>query len=199
MTDAALRVAALAIGLSCGPFAGPASGQIQDAPAEDIEPRIVGKRGTTSIGLAGFADRFFSPEEVLSASYTVQVDGARFFTERFAFRLGVAGTGTFGGDSAGDARAGAGAPAVHGMGGVLFYFTPRSLLSAYLGSEYWLQITSRAAGERGSVLGKAGIHATLSSRASVFVEAGAGTAVSRGSEGELLTRFVGQIGLRIKL
>ena len=171
------------------------------APSEETEPRIVGQPGTTTIGVAGFVDRFFSPEEVLPASYTVQVDGARFMTNRFALRVGIAGTGTFGGESDDDQPSGAGAPSVHGMGGVLFYFTPRSLLSLYIGSEYWLQITRRATSgsDNGSVLGKAGIHGTLSSRASFFLEAGAGAALTRGSEGELLTRFVGQIGLRIKL
>lgn len=173
----------------------------QEAPAgsEEIERRVVGAPGMASIGVAGFVDRFFfSSEEVMPATYTVQVDGARFLTSRIAVRLGVSGTGRFGGESD-DEPSGAGAPSLHGMSGVLFYFTPRSLLSLYVGSEYWLQITRRAASDRGSVLGKAGVHGTLSSRARFSVEAGAGAALTKGSEGELLTRFVGQVGLRIKL
>jgi hypothetical protein len=172
---------------------------VPGTPSEEIEPRIVGEPGTTSIGVAGFVDRFFSPETVLPANYTIQVDGARFLTNRFALRVGVAGTGTFGGESDTDEPTGAGAPSLHGMGGLLFYFTPKSLLSLYVGSEYWLQITRRASPDSGSVLGKAGLHGALSSRDSFFVEAGAGAALTRGSEGELLTRFVGQLGLRIKL
>ena len=202
MREAAMKIVVVTVCLLGAPGAATVFAQSRPvAPSEEIEPRIVGAPGTTMIGVAGFVDRFFSPEEVLPASYIVQVDGARFLTNRFAVRVGIAGTGTFGGESDDDGHSGARAPSVHGLGGVFFYFTPRSLLSLYLGSEYWLQITRRPAAisDNGSVVGKAGIQGTLSSRASFFVEAGAGAALTRGSEGELLTRFVGQVGLRIKL
>jgi hypothetical protein len=187
--------------LACLGSAGTASAQTAPAPplTEEVEPRVVGRQGMTSIGVAGFVDRVYSPEEIFTTNYTVHVDGARFITKRFAIRLGVAGTGAFGGDEDDDEPAGPGAPALHGSGGLLFYFTPDSMLSLYLGTEYSMQITRRSESDRGAVLGKAGIQGALSSRASFFIEGGFGAGVTRGSEGELLTRFVGQVGIRIKL
>jgi hypothetical protein len=169
------------------------------APAEDLEPRIVGKRGMTSIGFAGFFDRFYSPQDVFPTHYMVQVDGQRFVTRRFAVRLGVVGTSQFGGDADDEEPTGAAAAALHALGGVHFYFTPQSMVSLYLGTEYWMQITDRADSDWGSAVGKGGIQGALSSRVSFFFEAGFGSSLRRGSEGELLTRIVGQVGLRIKL
>jgi hypothetical protein len=171
--------------------------------SEDVEPRLIGRPGTTLIGFSGYVDRFFSNEEVFPANYLAQVDVCHFITKRFAIRAGAVGTGQFGGtEDDGDERpTGTGAPALHAAGGVLFYFTPESMISLYVGGEYWAQITQRAEGghDTGSVLGTAGIHAAISSRASVFVQGGVGANLSRGGEDELQTRFVAQMGLRFKL
>lgn len=169
--------------------------------SEEIEPRTVGRRGTMSIGIAGFADKFSSTENVFATNYVAQVDVCRFVTRRIAVRGGLVGSGRFGGsDDAEDALpAGSGAPAMQAAGGVLFYFTPQKLASFYLGGEYWAQITQRVAGDTGSLVGVAGIHATVSSRASLFIQGGFGSRIARGDEGELLTRVVAQLGLRIKL
>jgi hypothetical protein len=168
--------------------------------SEDVEPRVIGRPGTTLIGFSGFVDRFFSTEDVFPTNYVAQVDVCRFITKRFAVRVGAVGTGQFGGDdSTSDATTGTGAPALHASGGLLYYFTPASMISFYVGSEYWAQITRRAERDSGSVLGTAGIHAAISSRASVFMQGGMGANLTRGDHDELQTRFVAQMGLRIKL
>jgi hypothetical protein len=177
-----------------------AQDQVQ-TPSEDVEPRVIGRPGTTLVGFSGFAGRFFSTEDVFPTTYVAQVDVCRFLTKRFAVRAGAVGTGQFGGDED-DAEAlpsGTGAPALHAAGGVLFYFTPESMLSFYVGSEYWVQITQRAERDSGSVLGTAGFHAAISSRASFFVQGGVGANLTRGDDDELQTRFVAQMGLRFKL
>jgi hypothetical protein len=51
--------------------------------SEDIEPRIVGHKGTTQIGFAGFFDRVYSSEKLMPLNYTVQFDAGRFITKRF--------------------------------------------------------------------------------------------------------------------
>lgn len=169
--------------------------------SEDVEPRVIGRRGTTLVGVSGFAGRFFSSEELFPTTYVAQVDVCRFLTKRFAVRAGIVGTGQFGGteDDADALPSGTGAPAMHAAGGLLFYFTPESMLSFYVGSEYWAQITQRAERDSGSVLGTAGIHAAISSRASFFVQGGVGANLTRGDDDELQTRFVAQMGLRFKL
>jgi hypothetical protein len=169
--------------------------------SEEIEPRIVGRRGTMSVGISGFADKFASTENVFATNYVAQIDVCRFVTRRFAVRGGIVGSGRFGGDDSDDAAlpVGSGAPSMQAAGGVLFYFTPQKLASFYLGGEYWAQITQRVAGDTGSLVGVAGLHATLSSRASLFVQGGVGGRIARGDEGELLTRIVAQVGVRIKL
>ena len=169
--------------------------------SEDVEPRVIGRAGTTLLGFSGFANRFFSSEDVFPTNYVAQVDVCRFVTKRFAVRAGLVGTGQFGVDED-DANAlpsGTGAPALHASGGLLFYFTPDSMLSLYVGSEYWAQITQRAERDSGSLVGTAGIHAAISSRASFFVQGGVGANLTRGDDDELQTRFMAQMGLRIKL
>lgn len=198
----------VAISLACALAAaayGAVTARAQDdtaAPSttvdEEIEPRVVGRRGLTTIGFAGYLDRFFSPEEVLTGHYTVQVDGAHFLTGRIAVRGGVAGIGIFGGDDD-EGGSGPGAPALHGFGGALFYFTPSSLLSPYVGADYWLQLSRRAEGDAGVLFGIGGVHAVVSSRASAFLEAGFGAGLARGGEGERLTRIAGRVGIRIGL
>ena len=56
------------------------------AQLEEIEPRTVGGRGATFVGMSGFVDRFSSPEEALPLNYTAQVDVCRFITNKFAIR-----------------------------------------------------------------------------------------------------------------
>jgi opacity protein-like surface antigen len=171
------------------------------AVSEEIEPRIIGRRGTTSIGIAGFADKFSSTESIFATNYVAQIDVCRFVTRRFAVRAGVVGSGRFGGDEDAEANlpAGSGAPSIQAAGGVLFYFTPQKLASFYLGGEYWAQLTRRVAGDTGSLVGVAGLHAAFSSRASVFIQGGVGGRIARGDEDELLTRIVVQLGVRIKM
>ncbi len=170
-----------------------------NAQSEEIEPRIVGRPGTTLIGFAGFLDRFNSSEDLFPTGYTVQVDVNRFISKKFVVRGGIVGNGTFGGESDDDdAPVGSGVPALHALVGLHYYFTPDSLMSLYTGAEYWAQITSRAERDSGSVLAKLGVHASVSSRAGLFAEAGVGTNLTRGDEDELVTRLVGQVGLRIR-
>jgi len=168
------------------------------AQVEEIEPRTVGGRGATFVGMSGFVDRFSSPEEALPLNYTAQVDVCRFITNKFAIRLGAVGSGSLGGDDEDALLSGSGAPALHAAGGLLYYFTPRSMISVYLGAEYWAQLTEREAGDTGSLLGTAGLQAAISSRASMFIQGGFGARLARGEDDELLSRIVAQMGLRIK-
>lgn len=168
------------------------------AQLEEIEPRTVGGRGATFVGMSGFVDRFSSPEEALPLNYTAQVDVCRFITNKFAIRLGAVGSGSLGGDDEDALLSGSGAPALHAAGGLLYYFTPRSMISLYLGAEYWAQLTEREAGDTGSLLGTAGVQAAVSSRASMFIQGGFGARLARGEDDELLSRIVAQMGLRIK-
>jgi hypothetical protein len=168
------------------------------AQLEETEPRTVGGRGATFVGMSGFVDRFSSPEEALPLNYTAQVDVCRFITNKFAIRLGAVGSGSLGGDDEDALLSGSGAPALHAAGGLLYYFTPRSMISLYLGAEYWAQLTEREAGDTGSLLGTAGVQAAVSSRASMFIQGGFGARLARGEDDELLSRIVAQMGLRIK-
>lgn len=166
------------------------------AAQEDIEPRTVGERGVTTIGIGGFLDQLSSSEETFPMHLTVHVDVNRFITSRFAVRGGVIGSTTFREDD--EPPAGPGVAALHALGGVFYYFTPQSMVSAYAGGEYRAQLTRRAERDSGTVLGIGGVQATLSSRASVFVQGGWGRRLTRGDEDELQTRIAGEIGLRIK-
>jgi hypothetical protein len=168
------------------------------AQAEEIEPRIIGERGTTLVGFAGFVDKFYSSEEILPVNYTAQVDIARFITGHFAVRGGLVGTGSFNGENADQLPSGAGAPALHALTGLLYYVTPKSMVSLYGGAEYWAQLTQRTSPDSGSLLGKAGIQAAASSRISFFVEAGYGIRLTRDDEDQLMSRVAGQIGIRLK-
>ena len=166
------------------------------AAQEDIEPRTVGGRGVMSIGVAGFIDKVSSSEETFPTHLTLHVDVNRFLTGRFAVRGGVIGSTTFGDDD--EVPTGPGAAALHAFGGLFYYFTPQSILSAYAGGEYRAQLTHRAERDSGTMLGIGGVQATLSSRASVFVQGGFGRRLTRGDEDELQTRIAGEIGLRFK-
>jgi hypothetical protein len=166
--------------------------------SEDIEPRIVGHKGTTQIGFAGFFDRVYSSEKLMPLNYTVQFDAGRFITKRFVAKIGLVGSGSRGGENSSDLASGPGAPSLEASVGLMFYFTPESIISFYTGAEYWAQLTQRSGTDSGSAVGKVGLQAAVSARASVFVEGGYGVRLTRGDGGELMTRINGQVGLRIK-
>jgi hypothetical protein len=164
---------------------------------EEIEPRTIGTSGTTLIGFSGFMDRFSSSETVLPTNFSAYVDVSRFITKRIVARFGVAGAGHFGGEDD-DLPIGAGATAFHGFGGAHFYFTPESMVSLFAGAEYWTQITRRGESKAGAVVGKGGLQAAISSRASLFLEGGYGIDLTKGEDEEIVSRFVGQVGIRLK-
>lgn len=164
---------------------------------EDLEPRIIGARGTTTIGLSGFIDKYASSESSFPTHATINADVTRFITGRMALRGGLIGSTTFGESNDEDAT-GPGAAALHALGSVLFYFTPQSMVSLYTGGEYRAQLTDRADGDAGTLLGLGGLQAAVSSRASVFVQGGYGGRLSRGDEGEFQSRLVGEIGVRLR-
>jgi hypothetical protein len=176
----------------------PSSAVASAADSEDIEPRIVGHRGTTQIGFAGFFDRVYSSEKLMPLNYTVQFDAGRFITKRFVAKIGLVGSGSRGGENASDLASGPGVPSLYATGGLMFYFTPESIISVYTATEYWAQLTQRSGPDSGSVVGKVGLQAAVSARASFFFEGGYGVRITRGDGGELMTRINGQVGLRIK-
>jgi hypothetical protein len=184
-----LAIALLAIGAT----AAHAQGE-----SEDIEPRNIGTAGTMMIGLAGSLDRFSSPELDLPTNYSAHVDLGRFITRRIVARGGVVGTGSVGGDDADEQPTGSGAPALHVFGGVLYYFSPQSILSFYTGGEYWAQVTQRADRDAGSIVARAGVEGAVSSRASIFIDGGYGVGLTRDDDGERLSRFLGRVGVRLK-
>ena len=47
-------------------------------PNEDVEPRTIGRPGTTAIGLGGYADRITSEDDNLPLNLTLQVDVSHF-------------------------------------------------------------------------------------------------------------------------
>jgi hypothetical protein len=185
-------------------FLWPAIAAAQDAPpasvsgSDEIEPHIVAHRGTTMVGFSGFIDRAFSTVSLMPLNYTIQAEGLRFLTDRTAVHFGVAGSGSIGGDNADSLATGTGAPALRLFVGGDYFLRPKSMLSPYGGIEYWYQLTQRASRDDGSMVGKLGFQAAVSSRAGVFVEGGYGFNVARGSEGELATRIVGQVGVRLR-
>ena len=167
-------------------------------PNEDVEPRVVGVRGTTAIGVAGYADRIASEDDNLPLHLTLQVDVSHFLTTRIAVRGGVIGSGALGGDPDGVAT-GVGVTALHAFGSAACYFTPGSMASFYAGAGYWAQITARDGPDNGSILGLGGMEAALSSRANVFVEGGYGIGLTKTDAGATRQRFVARIGVRVKL
>jgi hypothetical protein len=176
-----------------------AAATVQAQPqSEDVEPRIIGAAGTMTIGLAGSIDRFSSPEFDLPTNYAAQVDVGRFITARVVVRGGVVGTGSLGGEDADERPTGSGAPALHVFGGALYYFTPQAILSVYSGAEYWSQLTERVGRDAGSLVGKVGLEGAVSSRASFFIDGGYGVGLTRRDDGDLLTRFLGRVGVRLK-
>jgi hypothetical protein len=194
-----MRAAPIALVLLTAVAAAAHGQSASDQPAsEDIEPRVIGTAGTTLIGFAGFVDRLSSSERAFSTNYTAQVDVGHFITRAMVVRGGLSGSGSFGGDDADEIANGSGVPAVHAFAGLFYYFRPQSLLSLYSGGEYWAQLTRRADGDAGAVVGTLGLQGVVSSRASLFVEGGYGMGLTRGDEGETVSRFVGRIGVRLK-
>jgi hypothetical protein len=169
-------------------------------PSEDLEPRVVGDPGTMTLGFSGYVNRFFSTDKYLPTNYAFEVDVQRFLTAHFVARGGVTGAGAFGGEDDDKGASGTGMSALYAGGGLLYYLTPKSIASLYGGVEYWAQVTNRGdSADRGSAIGSIGWEATLSSRASFFVEAGAGVGLTRATDNSALTRFQGRVGLHIKL
>jgi hypothetical protein len=167
-------------------------------PNEDVEPRIIGRPGTTAIGFAGYADRITSEDDNLPLHVTLQVDVSRFLTRHIVAKAGVVGTGALGGDP--DERpTGVGVPALHAFGAATWYFTPQSMASLYAGAGYWAQISAREGTDRGFVVGLGGVDAALSSRATVFLEGGYGFGLTRTDDGATRQRLVARIGVRVKL
>jgi hypothetical protein len=179
--------------------AGLAQAQQPPLPAnEDLEPRIIGSKGTALVGASGYFDEFFSSAERLPINYSVQADVGRFVTNRVVLRGGMRGTGSVSGDNSDTLPTGSGAAALHGFAGLLYYLTPRSLVSLYTGAEYWAQLTRRESPDAGSVVGTFGVQGVLSSRASLFVEMGYGVATRRDRDDIRVTRITGQMGVRLR-
>lgn len=174
-------------------------GETAYAQTEDLEPRVAGGNGITTIGFSGFIDKFMSTEDVFPWQATMHVDVMRFVSSRLAVRGGVIGSTTIGGDHDEDSReAGPRARSLQAAGALFYFFTPESMASLYAGGEYRAQLTDRAERDAGSVLGKAGIQAAISSRVATYVEAGYGMRLTRGPDDERQTRIVGALGLRVR-
>jgi hypothetical protein len=168
------------------------------AQTQQMQDRSVGYAGAMQIGISGFADKFFTTQDAQPTIFAVQVDIGRFITDRWVVRGGLVGSGRFGGDHTDDVGEGPGVASVYGFGGLSFYFTPQSLMSAYVGADYSAQLTNRVSGDRGTVLGKLGLQMVLSDRLSFFVEGGYGfslTPPASDSDGRQ-QRFSGQLGFR---
>jgi hypothetical protein len=168
------------------------------AQSEEIEPRVVGAAGAMSLGVSGFVDRLMSSEDTFPLNVTLHVDVTRFLTERIAVRGGLIGTAAFADDDADEEPTALGGAALHAVACGFLYFTPRSLVSPYAGIEYRAQLTDRPESDAGTVLGKGGLEAAVSSRALVFLEGGYGARLTRGEDDELQTRIVAEVGFRIR-
>jgi hypothetical protein len=168
------------------------------AQTQDMQERSVGYAGAMQISFSGFADKFFSSDDTKPTIFSVQVEVGRFITERWVVRGGLIGSGRFGGDATDESGTGPGVASLYGFGGLSYYFTPQSLLSAYVGSDYSAQLTNREAGDRGTLLGKLGLQAVLSERLSAFLEGGYGISLTApaSDSGSRDQRFTGQIGFR---
>jgi hypothetical protein len=163
---------------------------------EDIEPRVVGLTGTTMAGLSGFIDRFSSSEDDFPWRVSLYFDLSRFVTSKIAVRGGLVGATTFHDED--DESSGSSASSLDAFASGLYFFTPRSMVSLYSGVEYRAQLNRRAERDAGTASGVGGVQAMLSSRAGLFVEGGYGIHLTKGDEGERLTRLTGQLGVRIR-
>lgn len=174
-----------------------AAAQSASSVDDELEPRVVAAAGVTTLGLSGFIDKVSSSEDVFPWNATVQFDLTRFLTRRLAARIGMVGSTTADGLDD-DERTGAAAPALYATAAALVYLTPSSVISPYLGTEYRARLNERPEKDSGIVLGLAGVQASISSRTSIFAEAGYGLDLTRGSEDELRTRFVTSFGVRVR-
>lgn len=176
----------------------PASAQTtaSQSESEDVEPRIIGAPGTTLIGISGFADHFLSRSRDLPLNYSIELEVAHFVSRRVAAYGGLSGAGSLGGDVE-EEVSGVGASALHLFGGGRVYFTPQSMASVYAAADYWTQVTDREDGDAGSIVGKIGGQAAISSRASVFAEAGYGIGLTALRDGRVV-RMLARIGVRFK-
>lgn len=177
----------------------PAAIVAQERPAidDELEPRIIGRSGTFTIGFAGFVDKLASSEDTFPWQATVQVDITRFVTSRVALRGGLIGS-TSTRATSDDDTSDPSSPALHATAAGLYYFTPSAMLSLYAGGEYRARLTDRPSADAGALLGIVGTQATLSSRASFFVEGGYGFHLTRGDDDELRTRLGGIVGIRLR-
>ena len=192
------RVRAIAIALTVLTSTAVTRAQTTVPSSEEVEPRVIGTAGTMLTGFSGYIDRFYSSERGLPFNYSMQIDVGRFVTSKLVVRGGMRGGGSVGGDDADDLAAGQGAPALHAFAGLLHYFTPQSMASLYAGADYWAQITQRDGPDAGTIVGVAGVQGALSSRVSLFLEGGYGTALQKNDDDVRVTRIVGQIGVRVK-
>jgi hypothetical protein len=163
---------------------------------EDIEPRVVGTTGTMMAGTSGFIDRFSSTEDEFPWRVSLYFDLSRFVTSKIAIRGGLVGATTFHDED--DESSGPSAASLHAFTSALYFFTPQSLASLYAGGEYRAPLNRRAQRDAGALLGVGGVQAMFSSRAGLFIEGGYGVGLTKGDEGERLTRLTGQLGLRIR-
>ena len=147
-------------------------------------------------GVSGFIDRYSSNEDDFPWRIALYLDVSRFVTSRIAVRGGLVGATTFRDED--DESSGVYAPSTHGFAGGLYFFTPQSMASVYSGIEYRAQLNKRAERDAGTALGIGGVQAMLSSRAGFFIEGGYGIRLTKGDEGERITRLTGQLGVRIR-
>jgi hypothetical protein len=189
----------MALVLVCGWTAGPAAQESLSAATqrrEELEPHVIGTKGTTAIGFGGYLDRTYSSERVLPTNYTIQIDAGRFVTKRVVVRGGLSGSGSAGGDDAEDRPTGLGAPALHGSAGLFYYLKPQSMWSPYAGAEYWMQLTQRAADDKGAAVGTLGVEGAVSRRLAIFLEGGYGLGLT--GPDEKTNRVVARVGMRLK-
>lgn len=191
-----LRLVTLFVVFSAGVACAQTPAEATRPTSEETEPRVIGATGTLMMGAAGYLDRFSSSEDRFPINYAVHVDVGRFLTPRIVLRGGIVGSASVGGED--DLPVGPGVPALHALVGGLYYFTPQSMASLYVGAEYWAQLTQRATRDAGVVFGTFGVQGLVSSRASVFIEGGYGVGLTRGDEDELRSRIVGRAGVRLK-
>ena len=190
------RVRLMAVAMTV--LAGTAGATAQTTSSEEVEPKIIGTTGTMMTGVSGFIDRSFSSERALPFNYSMQIDAGRFITRSLVVRGGLRGTGSVGGDDSENLATGQGVPALHAFGGLLHYFTPQSIVSLYAGADYWAQLTQRDSPDSGWIVGLFGVQGALSSRVSLFLESGYGTALRKNDDDVRVTRIVGQVGVRLR-
>lgn len=195
----ATRLSVALVFLACGWTAGAVAAQesrgVTQRP-EELEPHVIGTKGTTAIGFGGYLDRTYSSERVLPTNYTIQIDAGRFVATHVVVRGGLSGSGSVGGGDPEDRPTGLGAPALHGSAGVFYYLKPQSMWSPYAGAEYWMQLTQRGADDKGAAVGTLGLEGAVSRRLAVFLEGGYGLGLT--GPKEETNRAVARVGMRLK-